>query len=124
MDPNKPNQHSAQIEVECVTNAVAELLKGGYIAEVMQPIICCNQWSEQNKSMLIDLFGNKNSNMMTRVAMMMFKQGEWMFSFDLKSVYHHVNVVMCHHKYLGLEAITCLLCCHLNFLQNLMSSLR
>ena len=58
------------------------------------------------------------------MAMMMFKQGEWMFSFDLKSVYHHVDAVMCHRKYLGLEAITCLLCCHLNFLQNLMSSQR
>ncbi|KAL5494027.1 hypothetical protein EMCRGX_G015296 [Ephydatia muelleri] len=30
----QPNQDSAQIEVQCVTNAVAELLKGGYIEEV------------------------------------------------------------------------------------------
>ena len=37
----QPNQHSAQIEVECATNAVAELLKGGYIEEVMElPVVC------------------------------------------------------------------------------------
>ena len=45
----RPNHNSAQIEVEFVTNAVAELLKGGYIREgkgapcCMQPIICCHQ---------------------------------------------------------------------------------
>ena len=27
-----------------------------------------------------------------RVAMMVFKQGEWMFAFDLKCDYHHVDV--------------------------------
>ena len=37
----QPNQDSAQIEVQCVTNAVAELLKGGYIEEVMElPVVC------------------------------------------------------------------------------------
>ena len=36
-----PNLNSAQIEVECVTNAVAELLKGGYIEEVKElPVVC------------------------------------------------------------------------------------
>ena len=38
-----------------------------------------------------------------RVAMMMFKQGEWMFSFDMKSGYHHVDVAKCHCRYLGFE---------------------
>ena len=33
------------------------------------------------------------------MAMMMFKQGVWMFSFDLKSDYHHFDVVKCHRKY-------------------------
>eukprot|EP00731_Ephydatia_muelleri_P035751 Em0155g6a len=31
-----------------------------------------------------------------RVAMMMFEKGEWMFSFDLQSGYHHVDVAQ-HH---------------------------
>ena len=36
----QPKQHSAQIKVECVTNAVAELLKGGYIEEVKElPVV-------------------------------------------------------------------------------------
>ena len=34
-----PNQHSAQIEVECATNAVAELLKGGYIEVKELPVV-------------------------------------------------------------------------------------
>ena len=34
------------------------------------------------------------------MAMMMFKQGKWMYSFDLKSGYHHVDV-KCHRKYVG-----------------------
>ena len=57
------------------------------------------------------------------MAMMMFKQGEWMLSFDLKSGYHHVDV-KCHRSMWVLEAITRLLCCHLDCLQNLMSSHR
>ena len=42
-----PNQNSAQIEVEFVTNAVAELLKGGYIEEVKElPVVCTHYlWS-------------------------------------------------------------------------------
>ena len=38
-----------------------------------------------------------------RVAMMMFKQGEWMFSFDLKSAYHHVDVPQTASSLLGSE---------------------
>ena len=33
----------------------------------------------------------------------MFEKGEWMFSFDLKSGYHHVDVAQHHRKYLGFE---------------------
>ena len=38
-----------------------------------------------------------------RVAMAMFEKGEWMFSFDLKSGYHHVDVAQHHRKCLGIE---------------------
>ena len=37
------------------------------------------------------------------VAMAMFEKGEWVFSFDLKSGYHHVDVAQHHRKYLGFE---------------------
>lgn len=37
----RPNQHSAQIEVEFVTKAVTELLSGGYIEKVPElPVVC------------------------------------------------------------------------------------
>ena len=58
----RPNQNSAQIEVEFVTNAVAELLKGGYIEEVkelpvvcMQPIICVHQWNGQKTACTLQI---------------------------------------------------------------------
>ena len=36
-----------------------------------------------------------------RVAMMLFEQGEWMCSFDLKSGYYHVDVAQHYRKYFG-----------------------
>ena len=36
-----------------------------------------------------------------RVVMMLFGPGEWMFSFDLKSGYHHIDVAQKYRKYLG-----------------------
>ena len=38
------------------------------------------------------------------IAMMLFRPGEYMFTFDLKSGYnyHHVEVVQAHHKYMYL----------------------
>ena len=38
-----------------------------------------------------------------RLATAMFEKGEWMFSFDVKSGYHHVDVAQQHRKYLGFE---------------------
>ena len=34
-----------------------------------------------------------------QVAMTLFEQGERMCSFDLKSRYHHLDVIQHHHKY-------------------------
>jgi len=36
-----------------------------------------------------------------RLAMLMFQKGDYLFSFDLKSGYHHVNIHKSHWKYLG-----------------------
>ena len=38
-----------------------------------------------------------------RIAMMLFSPGELMFSFDLKSGYHHVEIAVHHCKYQGFE---------------------
>ena len=35
--------------------------------------------------------------------MMLFRTGEYKFTFDLKSGYHHVEVVQAHHKYMYLD---------------------
>ena len=36
-----------------------------------------------------------------RVAALMFEQDEFLFKFDLKSGYHHIDIHADHHKYLG-----------------------
>ena len=36
------------------------------------------------------------------IAMMLFRPGEYMFTFDLKLGYHHAEVVQAHHKYMYL----------------------
>ena len=52
-----------------------------------------------------------------RVAVLMFERNKYMFKFDLKSSYHHVDIYCEHQKYLGLDGILraahnfmCLLC--------------
>ena len=48
-----------------------------------------------------------------------------MFSFDLKSGYHHVDVVKCHRKYLGFGSYySTLYMFVVDCLENLMSSQR
>ena len=36
-----------------------------------------------------------------RLIMLMFQKGDYMFTFDLKSSYHHVDIHREHWKYLG-----------------------
>ena len=36
-----------------------------------------------------------------RVAMLLFEKGDFLFSFGLKSGYHHVDIAAIHQKYLG-----------------------
>ena len=36
-----------------------------------------------------------------RIAMLLLEKGDYLFSFDLKSGYHHVEIANVHHKYLG-----------------------
>ena len=33
--------------------------------------------------------------------MLLFEKGDFLFSFDLKSGYHHVDIATIHQKYLG-----------------------
>ena len=36
-----------------------------------------------------------------RVVTSLFERGEYMFTFDLKSGYHHIDICASQHKYLG-----------------------
>ena len=40
------------------------------------------------------------------------ERGDFMFSFDLKSGYHHVDIAELHQKYLGFEWDGVFLCFH------------
>lgn len=48
--------------------------------------------------------------------MLLFQKGDHLFSFDLKSGYHHVDITAAQHKYLGFAwEFTCLQLCHPGF---------
>ena len=38
-----------------------------------------------------------------RIAMLMFQKGDYLFSFDLKSGYHHVDIYESHRQFLGFQ---------------------
>ena len=50
-----------------------------------------------NQFLLKDKFKYEN----IRLAMLIFQRDDFMFSFDLKSGYHHVDIHQEHWKYLG-----------------------
>ncbi|KAL5496951.1 hypothetical protein EMCRGX_G013331 [Ephydatia muelleri] len=103
------------IEREFVNRAVGELQKGGYVEEAKDTPVVCSPLSVVTngvgkKRLVVNLrhvngflWKQKFKYEDLRVAMMMFEKGEWMFSFDLKSGYHHVDVAQHHRKYLGFE---------------------
>ena len=109
------NQDSALNHREFVTEALRELELNRCIKKVdEQPHICSplsvvdngrgkyrlvinlrylNQFLWKDKFKYEDL----------RTAMLMFKQGDFVFSFDLKSGYHHVDIYGPHRNYLGFQ---------------------
>ena len=109
------NQRSAIVEAEFVEIAIKELLEGGYVYRVAkQPHLCSPisvVSSGSGKKRLVVNLRHVNRFLLKqsckyedmRLAMLLFKPGEWMFSFDLKSGYHHIDIVPHHQKYLGFE---------------------
>ncbi|KAL5506358.1 hypothetical protein EMCRGX_G007980 [Ephydatia muelleri] len=106
---------TALIEREFVDKAVYEFLKGGYIERAESPPVVCSPLSVVTngvgkKRLVVNLrhvngflWKQKFKYEDLRVAMMLFEQGKWLCSFDLKSGYHHVDVAKHHHKYLGFK---------------------
>ena len=107
------SQPSAFAESEFVDSAIAELLLGGCIKMVAeQPVVCSPLSVVVNgagKRRLVVNLRHVNHYLKVqkfkyedlRVAMLLFKPGEWMFAFDLKSGCHHVDIVEHHQKFLG-----------------------
>ena len=110
---SKQNQASARLHAQFVHQSVAELLVGGCIREVPeQPYICSPfsvvTGSGAKKRLVINLrhlnkflWKQKFKYEDLRVAMLLFEPGDYLFSFDLKSGYHHVDIADHHCKYLG-----------------------
>ena len=110
---SRPNQQSAFVNNEFVGGAVDNLLKGGYIEAVSDPPYVCSPLSvvtnQSGKKRLVVNLRHVNKFLWKqkfkyedlRVAMALFEHGEWMFSFYLKSGYHHIDVAPHHRKYLG-----------------------
>ena len=107
------NQVSALQNAEFVDQCVEELLGGSCIKEQGKAPYICSPLSvvESNsgkKRLVINLrhlnrflLKQKLKYEDLRVAMLLFQRGDYMFSFDLKSGYHHVDSAEKHHKYLG-----------------------
>ena len=116
-----PNQKSGLVERDFVNGAVADLLAGGYIEVAPEVPQVCSPLSvitnQSGKKRLVVNLRHMNRSLWKqkfqyndlRVVMMLFEPGEWMFSFDLKSGYHHIDVAQKHRKYLGFswEGIVC-----------------
>ncbi len=110
---SRRNQTSAMCSREFVQQSVADLLAGGCISEVPQePYICSPlsvvESSGGKKRLVLNLrhlnrflWKQKFKYEDLRIAMLLFEKGDFLFSFDLKSGYHHVDIADVHCKYLG-----------------------
>ena len=104
---------SALQNSEFVDQCIEELLNSACVKELdTDPHICSPLSLVENsmgkKRLVINLrhlnmflFKQKFKYEDLRVAMLLFQKGDYLFLFDLKSGYHHVDIAEPHHKYLG-----------------------
>ena len=109
----RANQRSALENTSFVSSAIAELLSNRCVKEIdYKPHICsplsvvANSTGKLrlvlnlrylNQYLLRDKFKYED----LRIAMQMFEPEDYMFTFDLKAGYHHVDVYKQHWDYLG-----------------------
>ena len=110
---SRPNQASALRNADFVSQAIDELLCDGRVKEVqVQPHVCSPLSvveSASGKKRLVLNLRHVNKFLCKqkfkyedlRVAMLLFLKGDNMFTFDLKSGYHHVDIRPTQYKYLG-----------------------
>ena len=107
------NQSSACQNADFVSSAITELLQNRCVQKIAyKPHICSPLSVVSNNAGKLRLVLNlrylnqfllkeKFKYEDLRVAMLMFQPGDYMFTFDLKSGYHHVDIHREHWKYLG-----------------------
>ena len=92
-------------------DAISELLSNGCIIEQNFPPFCVNPLTvaEGKKLRLVLDLRHVNSYLVKlkfkyedlRSLSQMLEQGDWFFTWDLKSGYHYVDIHPDHYKYLG-----------------------
>ena len=107
------NQASVMLHAEFVQQSIVELLANRCVKRVPAAPHVCSPLSvvvsgSGKKRLVINLrhvnrhlWKQKFKYEDLRVAMLLLERGDYMFSFDLKSGYHHVDIAEVHHKYLG-----------------------
>ena len=107
------NQQSALNEAEFVNASLSELLTNRCVKLVDEvPYICSPvsvvESGSGKKRLVVNLrhlnrflWKQKFKYEDLRTAMLLFERGDYLFSFDLKSGYHHVDIAEIHQKYLG-----------------------
>ena len=107
------NHQSACKNSLFIQESLSELCTTGCAVEVSaMPVICSPlsvvENSSGKKRLVINLrhlnqflWKQKFKYDDLRVAMLLLEKGDYMFSFDLKSGYHHVDIAKEHWKYLG-----------------------
>ena len=109
----RPNHQSALDNAEFVETSLAELLSNRCVRNMADvPHVCSplsvviNRAGKKrlvlnlrflNQHLLKDKFKYED----IRLAMLMFQKDDFMFSFDLKAGYHHIDIHQEHWKYLG-----------------------
>ena len=106
------NHLSANKNSSFVQESIDDLSATGCVVEVAQRPHICSPLSENisgKKRLVINLrhlnrflWKQRFKYEDLRIAMLLLEQGDYMFSFDLKSGYHHVDIAKEHWKYLGL----------------------
>ena len=116
---SQPNQKSALENKEFVSQALEELQQNKCIVRVHERPYICSPLSvasnSQGKLRLVlnlrylnqYLWVDKFKYEDLRTAMQLFQRGDYLFSFDLKSGYHHISIFEPHWKFLGLQWEEC-----------------
>ena len=112
---SQKNQPSAYLRSEFVQTSIDELLVGGCIKlRELKPHICSPLSVVENSTGKLRLVINlrylnkylwkqKFKYEDLRTAMLLLERNDYLFSFDLKSGYHHVDIAEAHQKFLGIE---------------------